>query len=226
MTRAINLVIECKKNNPIFTNWVFFKKFPKYIQKQDFLVTFSPENEDPRYTVQSSQLSGYICSEGREVKQDYMNLNGHDKTKTSNANIEDACYQVVLAAHSLIAEEFRPYMKRLDRQNNVDFKLYLLFPMIVTTANLYLCNYQVSDVSIDKGEIPIEKMKLEKVSSLWYEYPIPPHLQLTDKEWLVNSQFNRSDIYHRRYIYIVNSLEFQNALIQLISSADDLLEFS
>ncbi len=223
--RAINLVIECKKNNPDYTNWVFFEKYPDYDPKQDFIATFDNGNEGACYTAQSTQIGGYVSSDGREVKENYSNLNVRDKTKTTNANIEDACYQVVVATHSLLDEQYIRFTLPREKRINSQLSLYLFIPIIVTTANLYICEYSVSDVSIDRGEISLEKPKLKEVKSLLFEYPIPPHLQLHNGKWRANTQNAGRDISYRRDIYIVNSQEFQDMLIRLICTSQNLLDF-
>jgi hypothetical protein len=222
---AMDVVIECKKNNPEFTNWIFFEKYPDSGQKQSFVGTYVGENGGAFYTAKNLKLPGYISSDGREVKQNYSNINSRDKTRTTNTNIEDACYQVVLATHSLIDEQFTQFTLPAERRNNELFILYLYIPMIVTTANLYISDYDVSNVSIDKGEIPFDKTNLKLVDSLWYEYPVPPHLQLINEKWGLNPSNAGKDFTYRRCIYIVNSVHFHEALIYLYGKATDLLDF-
>jgi hypothetical protein len=225
MNYVVDLVIECKKNNPDFINWVFFEKYPMDNPKQDFIGTFAYDKGKAGYIVQSVRLDNSVYSEGREVKGDYNRITSRDKTKTINANIEDACYQVVLATHSLIDKQFTQFLIHYETPKNTLFKLHLFLPLIVTTANLFICDYQVSDVSIEVGEIPLEKPEYRKVNSLWLEYPIPPHLQLQEDRWAINKRTDIEDIDYRRYIFIVNSSEFQNVLIYLIKNADILVDF-
>jgi len=223
---AMDIVIECKKNNPDYTNWIFFEKYPFNNQKQGFVGAYGDRNGEGFYTSQNVELPGYpISSEGREVKQNYSTINSRDKTRTSNANIEDACYQVILATHSLIDERYIQFTLPLERRENKKYDLYLFIPMIVTTANLYICEYNVSDVTSDKGEIPFDKANLMTVDSLWYEYPIPPHLQLINEKWGVSARNAAKDITYRRSIFIVNSVHFVDALLYLSGKSTVILDF-
>ena len=42
-----------------------------------------------------------VATDAREVRGDYVKHKGGNKTKTSNASIQEAAYQVALAARSL-----------------------------------------------------------------------------------------------------------------------------
>src|SRR5207248_3223964 len=106
------LIIECKKNNPDFVKWIFF---PKTSQGPQAVISPQIENS-PRpdeavgWTVRSSLRTGLFVTElaadeARETRADYRSYQRNDKTKTSNAAITDAAYQVALATQAIYYEE-------------------------------------------------------------------------------------------------------------------------
>ncbi len=50
-------------------------------------------------------------------------------------------------------------------------------PVVVTTANLFLCGFRPEDVNPNTGEIAIDKASIKPVSYIWFDYPLPRRLQ-------------------------------------------------
>jgi len=227
---GIYLTIECKKHNADFVDWVFFPTIQNqlfgvdysqcaflktYPYNNEFLVKTKIELSKKRYT--NKPISG----DSREVRGTYKDVSNGIKTKTSNSSITEASYQVTLATHSIINEHIRLNDENIKHNQNSLFGVYIYVPVIVTTANLYLLDYKVDDIDTLTGEIAFDKTKLNPVNWLWYEYPIPPHLQLdmevdnSDKMTTINNLRN-FDYAVRRNIMVVNSAKIEEALSWLI----------
>ncbi len=160
----LTLCIECKKNNPDFVDWVFF---PHDRPTRDVLVSHIVNRP---YSASHWHVNGGVISlhgaelpmtdEGRETRGQYLARKGGDKTKTSNAAISDASRQVALATQAIATEEiaFSSALRGHSAQPAYERQIFL--PIIVTTAQLYLCDFDVDDVDPTTGTIELEKASL------------------------------------------------------------------
>ncbi len=198
--QRITLLIECKKNNPDFVNWIFFPT-PESLSSKNSSIVLSmldyspPESHDEHWSVHYA-ASNFgvkipIADDAREVRGTYQQYQKNDKTKTANASISDAAYQVALATQAIIIDEHnleRRYELGADCihaaktvDSPPDWRQQVFVPVIVTTAHLYICEFDPSAVNPSNGEIPFSKTALKEVPYLIFEYPLPRHLQRVGK---------------------------------------------
>jgi|JI10StandDraft_1071094.scaffolds.fasta_scaffold229395_3 hypothetical protein len=184
----LDVQIECKKANPEFVNWVFFPKrsnstsmpFRTMASRNDM-----PESGAGQWTTTAFMQAGtaetLVSTDCREVRGDYLSQKGSNKTKTSNASIQEAAYQVALANRAVVHEDGMLLNRARGSAQHASppwsKKTYI--PLIVTTARLYKVSFSASDVALSTGEIPLAGVTLEPVQSALYEYPLPKHLQHT-----------------------------------------------
>ena len=211
--RRLILLIECKKNNPEFIEWVCFPK-PAGIGSH---VHFPCIETDAGYSVPRKGLRRVnldsqtmrIVSDARETRENYQSHKQQNKTKTSNAAITDAAMQVALATHSIHAEETRWAQDRASnplRQSPPPPPLHpntVIVPMIVTTARLSVCDFRAIDVNGATGEISFGDVTLSPVPRVVYEFPLPRYLHTHSPE---------PESGMRRHIVIVNSSCFAEFL--------------
>jgi hypothetical protein len=201
----VDILVECKKANPEFVNWVFFPKGETSSLNNFRLFSIQEEMDKERKTINGMLQPGStrltITTEAREVRGDYKRHISGNLTKTSNAAINDASYQVTLASMAIQSKELK-IMKSIFNPSPWKRKTYV--PMIVTTANLFTINYSPENIDEGNGEISLDKASLVEVDQLIYEYPTPVHLQHTP---LKSNHFdiNRMDDFSRTHIIIVNS---------------------
>jgi hypothetical protein len=184
------LPIECKKNNPDFVDWIFF---PRAVRRSSELHIQTIEVE-PRpgvagnWAIQQQLLQIkhdlIVADEARETKGNYQLIKQRqDRTKTSNAAITEAAAQVAIASQSLIRRECQviQQISAYNMENGIkDTPPYynlLCFPVIVTTANLYTCEFQEADIDLATGEIAFNQAKLIQRPYLLFDYPVPVALQ-------------------------------------------------
>lgn len=186
--QTLDIQIECKKANPDFVNWIFFPKrgnlaaapFRTMVSSNEM-----PESGTGPWSTTTFMQSGtaevLVATECREVRGDYVSQKGGNKTKTSNASIQEASYQVALANRAIVGEDGQLLNRaRASGQHATPpwtRKTYI--PIIVTTARLFKVVFTTSDVALGTGEIPPSAVTLEPVTSVLYEYPLPKHLQHT-----------------------------------------------
>lgn len=210
------LLIECKKNNPEFVNWLFFKK-PVGRGEDGFIISriSNRPHEGGRegWDTSSSAIRGdfglLVCDEAREVRGDYAAIkNAGTKTKTSNAAIQEAAYQVALARQAVMMEDAHvcdtigrcgPFPATLPWRD----RIYLA--TIVTTAHLWLCEFDAHEVTPKNGEIPFAKVNISAQQCLAFEYPLPRHLQLSPLKLPEVYTGGRDDLFTRFHIIVVHS---------------------
>jgi hypothetical protein len=218
----ITLLIECKKNNPEFINWVFFSKYP-YPVHNPFVVSrlknMPSEAPRPGWSVDCSliqrAITFSITSEARETRGDYSgHKNNSSKTKTSNASITEAAHQIALATQAIMDEDFvfGTTLGSIEVPPQMPWRTQFLIPLIVTTARLYICEFKPSDVDPQTGQIEHSKAQLVECSELVYEYPLPRHLQA--RVGNVDAALKNGSIekFMRMHIIIVHSGHFKEFL--------------
>lgn len=223
---VIDAFIECKKANPEFVNWVFF---PKHNVTQQtalrFFNTTTTSNSDDsgQWSIQTQLKTGTttidIASDAREVRGDYINYKGGNKTKTSNAAIQDASYQVALACRAINHEES---VLLQQAQNSSEHpsppwgsKVYI--PIVVTTANLFRIDFSPNSTNLTSGEILAADATLSPVQSVIYEYAIPKHLQYSPAKPLEVLKTGDTETFSRMHIFVVRADAISSFLNQLFT---------
>ncbi len=92
------------------------------------------------------------------------------------------------------------------------------FPTIVTTANLYTCQFKDVDVDLLRGEIPFEKVMLTPQPYLMFNYSIPSSLQSSPEDMGLDSTREELERQARMSIFVVQSAFFPAFLEHLATS--------
>jgi len=215
------LLIECKKNNPEFVNWVFFNRFRT---PRDAFNVSQVENK-PREAPASGwdtssairNIGGpgdVVADEARETKGDYAHIRGGDKTKTSNRAIQDAAYQVALATQAII-EEDSSISGRLGMRSGASappWKIKAYIPAIVTTAKLFVCDFDPANVNPVTGEVPFDQASIFEAPSVVFEYTLPRHLQFGPATISGSYGEGLVDLFTRIHVLVIQSQHFAEIL--------------
>ena len=239
---ALQLLVECKKNNPEYVDWIFFPTSPHRPIKttvwvlESRFVTFRTQGNNPYIPfphLQELRTDLVIADEARETKGNYLSRIKKDQqlTRTSNTAITEAATQIALATQAILYQEEQT-LKKYFQRNPVNHPVSLppvFLPVIVTTANLFTCDFQDVDVDLATGEIPFEKVVLQSHSCLLYDYPVPHALQRDPEE--MGMQYSRESLEEqaRMSIIVVQSASFPTLLARLSSFAvreDGVMSFS
>jgi len=219
------LLIECKKNNPEFINWVFFSKFRTPRDAFNISQVENKPREAPATGWDTSSAirnlglgSGEaVADEARETKGDYAHLKGGDKTKTSNKAIQDAAYQVALATQAIV-EEDSSISRRLGMRGGATsppWRIKAYIPAIVTTAKLFVCDFDPANVNPLTGEVPFDKATLTEAPSVVFEYTLPRHLQFGPADISRSYQEGLVDLFTRMHLLVIQSQHFADVLREL-----------
>lgn len=225
----LTIPIECKKNNPEYTDWIFFRKQTSLPYEISLHAIQNIPNLTPaigwrtQTEMRSISLdkSLIVADEAREVKGQYQKIKDEkNKTKTANTSITEATYQVALATQAIYSEEGRSIQAMGQHDQPLTYTKHLLIPMVVTTAKLSVCSFDAKDVDLASGVIPFDKVELTEQPFLIYEYPLPRSLQLTfDIDHSSYAPHERMlKMSSRMYVFIVHSTALSDTLNVLANS--------
>jgi hypothetical protein len=216
----VSLLIECKRANPELTDWVFFRKrgvyeaTPSLVYQLDFSVDAAG-----RVTVREALLRGFpwksvVAEDGRETRGNYLEHKAKgDKTRTSSSAIHDAARQVSLAYRSITQEETRTAPRQINEASLPHYpRRHIFVPVIVTTARLFVCEFDPNDVDPMSGELPLDKATLSEVTHLRYEYALPPALQWPADPAAQKDNPDWREASIRQWIAIINAAHFEQFL--------------
>jgi hypothetical protein len=228
--QRLSLLVECKKNNPEFVDWIFFQKPGKRSSKKFIVSVVGNTLRDPpaRGWTTTSGLQPLtstfpIADEARETRADYVeHRNSGTKTKTANAAIHDAAHQVSLATQAVIHEDTVLSQRLSDVSTSAQppwhEKLY--FPMIVTTAKLFTCEFDPKEVDPGTGEVAADAVTILPTEAVVFEYPLPRHLQSDPRDIGASYREGRVDEFTRQHIIVVQSRHFPTFLRAFYGSSE------
>lgn len=224
-TILLTLLIECKKNNPEFIDWVFFTH-PNTKRQKHFTGSLianklldGTENKWETTVMLSPMISleWVPTSDAWETRGNYIEYNGGNKTKTSNAAVSHAAHQVALATKAVYEEELinNKVLSAKTANAEMPYAHQIFIPTIVTTAKLFTCKFDPKDIDGEKGEIPFSKVTLEEQPYLLYEYPLPVHFHSTPLDKIGVLKTGDKEFGTRMDILVVNSSKLTEFLSRL-----------
>lgn len=219
----VSLLIECKKHNPEFVDWIFLPKRDVYTGTPLFIWQLRRQRVRPGETpwdvvVKTGGLpwKSPIADDARETRGSYLQYRGNNKTKTANHSITEAARQVAVAARWISFEEERhgKVLGAMLPAPDPRYWFHHIIPVIVTTARLRLCEFDPADIDPATGVLPLEKANLTEVPDLRFEYPLPLSIQATPNpselaQILVDGLIER---FQRLQIVVINSLALESFL--------------
>jgi len=224
-TILLTILIECKKNNPEFIDWVFFPHSDTKRQKHftGSLIANNPLEGSGNKWETTAMLSPMISlewiptSDAWETRGNYLKYKRGDNTKTSNAAISQAAHQIALATKAVYEEELSNSKTLSVRTANAEkpYVQRIFIPTIVTTAKLFTCKFNSKDIDEKTGEIPFSKVTLEEQPYLLYEYPLPVHFHSTPIDKVGVLKTGNKEFGTRMDILVVNSSKLSEFLSKL-----------
>ena len=92
---------------------------------------------------------------------------------------------------------------------------------LTVSADIFACDFDPSDVDSATGEISYEKVTVKEVPYIYYEYPLPPHLQFPPDDLVYTLKTIGSlEFLVRKHILIVHSGKFTDFLGELATQAE------
>lgn len=225
-TILLTLLIECKKNNPEFINWVFFPHIKFTNQLKHFsglLIANKLEDGTQNNWKTTTMLNPMISlkwtptSDAWETRGNYQQYKDNIKTRTSNKAITDAAHQIAIATRCIFEEELDNNKILCVKTAGVEMPYVhqIFIPVIVTTANLFICKFDPKNINPEFGEIPFTKAHLERQPYVLYEYPLPVHFHSDPLDKAAVLKVKDKDFGKRMDILVVNSSNLPELLSKL-----------
>lgn len=171
--RRACLSVECKKADPFFKEWIFFRKHGSHHRFRNLAVEDKPNQRRVAIHLLEGNLSEVVCDYGRELTGRYGERD-RDRTKTPSDRIQNAARQAVLGTRGVALGIAN--ILYTPRENTMAWahgeKALHLVPMVITTAKLYVCSFSPDDVALDAGSLAHEKAAFEEHSYVIYEHPL------------------------------------------------------
>lgn len=220
----VSLLVECKKSNPEFVNWVFFPR--TRMADTDIFFVHQLKNSPTSgsdggwFTSQSFDRTTSeftITDEARETRTSYADYRKQDKTRTSNTAVTEAARQIALATQAMVLEEIR----RLDQLSGdsprpaMPYSRMLFVPAIITTARLFSCTFDPHEVDPVTGQIDYAKATLEQRPFLIYEYPLPRALQFDPETFQDAGERISPELFVRMHILVIHGEKLGEVLPDL-----------
>lgn len=238
----LTLVIECKKADPSFHDWIFFQHrhfaehdtsptFPSATYNQTYsVIERVPDEGASTWTTTTSinQIGGQyaLAEDAIETHGNYRLIKQHDLTRVARDRITKASTQVALATRALLSED--EIISRELSGHTPTVRLQLrktaYIPVIATTAKLKLCSFSASDVEIATGQIDSGKVRFIERPFLVYSFPLPRPLQLTPVSVAEMILSGKAETLSYMDIFVVNSQSFALFLQQMRDSARQWLD--
>jgi hypothetical protein len=216
-----------------YLEWMFFSEANPRSALSPFIApavscltaTSGKERNILRPMLKDLYLEVPVADEARETRGDYKSVkDGSKKTKTANDSISSAAHQVALATQAIFLEEASNNLPDIPikgaARRRVEKQVFM--PVIVTTAQLHLCEFDPADISPSEGVIPYDKVKITEKPYLIFKYPLPVHLQMDKGHLLFLSSQNKVDFLVRMSIFVVNSNHFDEFLNFLVQRYPDM----
>lgn len=223
-------VIECKKVNPDYNCWLFGKplyEIPGPAKAQIIKLSFTNMNNLKVAKVRHPFIINSYVIDNWWIQ---VNIDPNKKNNQKYSDpepIEDALIQVCFGVGGLVEERIRQITKIFNDQANDFYNLSEAYfiPIIVTTAELYVSKYNLSDVDISTGTIEKSKLNFEGLSNttrpvnwVMVEFGAPnrtiPDLIFNNVEGIDPVDM---EPYNRTSVFIVNSRYLEEFLRQIHS---------
>jgi len=225
------VIVECKRAHPDYLMWVFqdVKKNSTRFQATRLVIREIREgrlvyknNQPSRVKPQSEAInislendSIRIASYGLEI----FNKETRGKKRARPDTINDACYQVFKGLGGFVFEQCKQLKKLPDLVDCV------YIPLIITTADLYTVEYNISNVDLNTGSISVDDINkndgIKKVPWVILNYGVKESIQITTigETYHGRDASHIKEKYKSKDIFIVNSLNIQSFLSKLYIGA-------
>jgi hypothetical protein len=203
------LPVECKKADPKLKHWVFEPHRPTSIHDKPYFM-FTKDGENSFKQSYNLPNLGYNTQDDYENCVNVFEFNEASGALSRNADKALRAFFAIKQANEAVPGilEKIPVLSRRPAARNY------IIPIVVTTANLWVTQYDPQDISKETGEIDATKLDLIPKDWLLYHYPLAFHEQTRGSLiGSTNGDIIRPD---KRPTFVVNSLKLQDFVTNLI----------
>lgn len=221
---TFKLCIECKKLDPDYSDWIFFAGSSKGIMN---LITKNIKSEGfaSLFKIPGTSLCGneinvdlskfdlwspfthMISNNSIAISNEKIDKNTY---KTKKSLIDNACRQIIEGTYGFILNEVQHQI--LSAEGYED-KRVVFVPIVITTANLKICNVDPSDIDTNTGYIKKEPI-YEPVDSIIYECTPPKSVRFPHPDY-TNLRLEHRRAVQKWHVLIFSPKGFTNFLQKL-----------
>ena len=130
------------------------------------ILFLSQTNQYHHWNIFKKEISDFaIALQNEKVRGDYYRS---EKTK-----VDESARQIIKGTYGLIIEKI---VNQVATGRDYDNSPLIFLPIIVTNANLFLCNFDLDDIDSKTGHITKDP-EFKPVDSIIYDYPAPKEVQ-------------------------------------------------
>lgn len=180
--RIICLTIECKKADPAQKKWVI----ERWVKPDENNYPFDyfeagVDNFNKNIFFPSLGYNGM-----KYFDQGIQTFEFNETSGKLSRNQGERPYLALKQANEAISSYLDERKERIYQIAEVNFRQYdiLFIPIVITTADLSLIDYNPEKIELSKGEIDIKEVKLRSKDWIHYEFPLPYSLRARTKNGL------------------------------------------
>lgn len=196
-------IIECKKADPSLKDWIFFRRY-KDEEETSIFYRYDKKYPRPRHIVSEALFS--------KIYDRAFQINASLSTNSFNNQRKDPIYSASIQACTGLKNII--YNERRFSEYSEYHSLPLFYvPIVVTTANLYVCEEDSLDINIKTGEADTKKVNYTLKNWVEFSNAIPEYLQIGGVDrasvFIVNSQHleNFFNEMGGRFVFIHNKIK-------------------
>jgi hypothetical protein len=187
------MLAECKRVNPAYADWFFVRTpYVRRNQSERYIVELATET-DGSFKARGASIGNpdpeEVAHIGVEVKSDK-----HGDSAGGRNAIEEAATQISRGVNGMAT-----FLSE-NRQALGPSRYRVLIPVIFTTAKLYVGEWDVSAVDLEKGELDVSKLAVKERPFVYYQYHLSPGIkhrasprpQATDLSTALRSEYIRT----------------------------------
>jgi hypothetical protein len=207
------MVFECKRANDKIKNWIFLSdkigKMPVFVYSD----IDSELSDTKKLILRGLTFPELDYSKKEDFDYCYQAVEVNSKLNEWNRSQDEKVYKAMEQANrGVVALENKnpKYIEGLT--TNIDlskFKHFIYLPIVVTTANLYLAEFDYSD--IDSGNIAKDKAKYTSRGCVTFDFPLPDFLSYgAEKKGFViekRTTFIVNDKYLEKFLRRINIMK-------------------
>jgi len=233
---GFKLCIECKKLDPDYSTWIFFKKHEgegtmNLISKKNKSEGFATLSEIPETTTMNNKIylqlmnkwnlkpiRHLLCDSSVAVNQKENDQGRKNKEyfKRDFDKIDSAARQIVKGTYGYILDDLKNQIKGDGDEYGIRNVIY--FPIVVTTADLLIGNFNENEIDRKDGFLKKE-LQLDKVDSLIYEVGAPKSVRFPTHD-LINLDLETRRTISKWQVLILSVSGFIQFLKDLEEEAD------
>jgi hypothetical protein len=212
-TIVLILPIECKKADPKLKHWVF-EAHKQTRQKDMPMVLFRKDGENIFTQQYIFTNLGYNTYEDYENCVNVFEFSEANGQVSRNANRELRAFYAIKQANEAVpglVDNLNAISKISRNPSAPNF----IIPLVVTTANLFVTEYDFKDIKRATGDIAPDKLNLIKKDWVIYSYPLEFHESIIGKD---NDRPENGNVRpEKRPTFIVNAAALPNFIKKLIA---------